>query len=66
MATTVVNTNPGTSSSDNGMGFLLGIILIILFIGLLLYYGLPYLQQSMSGPQVNVPDHVNVNVKSTK
>lgn len=68
MATTVVNTNPETRSADNsGMGFLLAVILIILFIGLFVYYGLPYFQRSVNtGPQVNVPGTVNVNVKTNK
>jgi hypothetical protein len=67
MATTVVNTNPETRPADNnGMGFLLAVILIILFVGLLLYYGLPYLQHSLMGPQINVPGNVNVNVKTNK
>ena len=68
MATTIVNTKPETQTSENsGMAFLLAVILIILFIGLLLYYGLPYLQRSINtGPQVNVPGTVNVNVKTNK
>ena len=61
---TVVNT-PGTTTSDNnGMGFLLGVVLLIVFAVLFFLYGLPYLTQSMQGPQVNVPGKVDVNVNT--
>lgn len=64
MATTVVNSTPAQGSSDNGMGFFLGIVLLIAFVGFLFYFGLPYIQRGMSGgTSVNVPDHVNVNVQ---
>jgi LPXTG-motif cell wall-anchored protein len=69
MATTVVNSTPATGSSDNGTGFLLGVILLIAFVVLVLYFGLPYIQRGIgtgAGTQVNVPDHMNVNVKSSK
>lgn len=60
---TVVNT-PGTTTSDSsgGMGFLLGVVLLIIFAVLFFLYGLPYLTQSMQGPSVNVPGEVDVNV----
>jgi hypothetical protein len=46
------------------MGFFLGIVLLIVFIVLLLIYGVPYIQRNMSGgAQINIPDHVNVNVQ---
>jgi hypothetical protein len=61
---TVVN-NPGTTTdSGGGMGFLLGVILHIVFAILFFLYGLPYLTQSMQGPQVNVPGQVDVNVNT--
>jgi hypothetical protein len=62
---TVVNT-PGTTTSDSsgGMGFLLGVVLLIIFAVLFFLYGLPYLTQSMQGPQVNVPGKVDVNVNT--
>ena len=65
---TVVN-NPQPTTSDNGMGFLLGAILIIVFAVLFFFYALPYLRttfQGAQGPQVNVPSQVDVNVKPQK
>ena len=57
---TIVN-NPGTKE-EGGNGFLLGVILLIIFAVLFFIYGLPYLTNSFSGPQVGVPEQVDVNV----
>ena len=65
---TVVN-NPQPTSSDNGMGFLLGVILIIVFAVLFFVFALPYLRTAFQGtqaPQVNVPGQIDVNVKQDK
>jgi hypothetical protein len=62
---TIVNTTPAqTTDSSNGMGFLFGIILVIAFIFLLFFYGVPYLSSAFQGPQVNVPGKIDVNVKT--
>lgn len=63
---TIVN-NPAPNNSDSGMGFLLGIIILVV-IGVVFYiYGLPYIQQGMSGGvQINVPKDINVNVKQSE
>lgn len=61
---TIVN-NPGTTTDNNsGMGFLLGVILLITFAILFFLYGLPYLANSFSGPQVQVPGQIDVNVNT--
>jgi len=62
---TVVN-NPQPTTSNNGMGFLLGVILIIVFVVLLFMYILPYFRASFQGaqaPQITVPNQINVDVK---
>lgn len=67
MATTIINPSPSQESSSNGMGLVIGAILIIAFIALLFYFGLPYLQNGFGGTtQVNIPDKVNVNVQTEK
>ena len=67
MAQPVIVNNPGNSDSgSNGMGFLLGIIVLVVFVILFLYYGLPMIQKTMSGPQINIPNQIDVNVKQTK
>lgn len=61
---TIVNT-PTSTDSGSGMGFVLGVILLIAFALLFFFYGLPMVGswfQSMSGPQVNVPGQIDVNV----
>ena len=60
---TIVNT-PTTRESDGGMGFLLGVIALIIFAVLFIYYLLPALQSgfSSSSPTINVPKDINVNV----
>lgn len=66
MATIVNNPAPSNTgdSSGGGMGFLLGVIVLVLFIAVLLYVGLPYLRSGFGGgTQVNIPDKVNVNVQ---
>lgn len=66
--TTIVNTPPqNNAGSSGGMGFLIG-ILILIFVGALIYvYGLPYAQQMMNkGVQVNIPKDINVQVQQTE
>lgn len=61
---TVVN-NPGTTTdSSNSWGFVVGILLLIIFLFALLYYGLPALNNAASQPAVSVPEQVDVNINS--
>lgn len=61
---TIVN-NPGTTAeSDSGMGFFLAILLLVIAMLLFFFYGLPLIARSMSGPQVAVPDQIDVNVNT--
>ncbi len=53
-------------SRDSGYGFLLGVILLIIFAAILIIYGLPLLQNAGSANQVNIPDKVDVNVNQPK
>jgi hypothetical protein len=59
---TVVN-NP-SQSDNNGMGFLIGVVVLIVFLILFFVYILPMITQSMQGPSVTVPDQVDVNVST--
>ena len=62
----VVNNAAPAETGDNGMGFVAGVILLIVFAFLLFYYGLPMLRQSTASPQINVPGKVDVNVHQGK
>lgn len=68
MATVVNNPPANTDGGNGGNGFLLGVIVLIVFVILFVFYGLPMLGNTANNagvqtPQVNVPDSVDVNVK---
>lgn len=64
--TTVVN-NP-QPSGDSGMGFLLGIIVLIAFVSFVVWrWGLPAMRSAQeTGVQINVPESIDVNVNKTE
>lgn len=64
---TIVNTPPA-QERDSGMGFLLGVILLLAVFFLFFVYGLPILRNSVgsSVPSINVPGQIDVNVKQQK
>lgn len=66
--TTIINNPPNSDGEGNGMGFLVGIILLIIVVVLFFSYGLPVLRNSASNsaPQINVPDKVDVNLHQGK
>lgn len=61
---TVVN-NPGNENPNNGMGMIVGVIIVLALVLLFFVYGLPMLRQSAS-PQINVPNKVDVNLHNSK
>ena len=61
---TIVNTPSTGAREGNNSGFLFGVILLAIVLFLFLYFGLPLLRGAgTGGSQVNVPDHMNVNVQ---
>lgn len=52
------------TQDSSGTNFLLGVILLIIALALFFYYGVPAIQNATSGPQINVPEQVDVNVNS--
>jgi hypothetical protein len=70
MATTIINPTPVANSSDsNGMGFLIGGVVLIVFAVIFFVYALPYIRSFGSGSggvQVNVPKSINVKVQQSK
>jgi len=72
--TTVIN-NPSDNNSSSGIGLVVGIILLLVFVFLLFYYGLPALRGTANTTpstgsdtsteiRVDVPDEIDVNVNS--
>ncbi len=68
----VINNAAPASESSGGMGFLMGVLLLISFFIFLFYFGLPAMQNSFNGggagggTQINVPDKMDVNVNQGK
>ncbi len=64
--TTIVN-SPAPTNDSGGSSFLVGILVLIGFVLILLYYGLPALRSMGSqAPQINIPNKIDVNVKQSK
>ena len=69
--TTIVN-NPAPAENSGGNVFLIGVIILIGFVALLLYFGIPAIrrmgpiQLDIPAPKVVIPDKINVNVNETK
>lgn len=64
--TTIVN-SPAPKNDSGGSSFLIGIIILVGFVLILLYYGVPVLKNmGTQVPQVNIPDKINVNVNQSK
>lgn len=69
MATTIINPAPANNTSDNsGMGFLLGVIALIVFVVLFFIYAIPYIRglTGSGGIQVNIPKNIDVKVEQSK
>lgn len=48
---------------SSGMGFLIGILLLVVLAIVLIYWGLPLIQRSQPAvPPVNVPGQIDVNI----
>ncbi len=65
---TIVNTpsGGGTTDSGSGMGFFLGMLVLLLIVILFFVYGLPAIRAGIgsSAPRVSVPDQIDVNVNN--
>jgi hypothetical protein len=75
--TTIVNSTSPKEAESNG--FLIGVIILVGFGLLLLYYGIPAIrrmnpsqtivptpQVNVPAPQINMPDKIDVNVTQPK
>lgn len=66
---TVIN-NPGDGGgggNDSSSGVFIGIILAVVVAGALFFiYGLPAMRNTDTGPTINVPDKVQIDVNAPK
>lgn len=61
---TIVNTTPAPAREEgSGMGFFLGVILLLLAVVLFVIYALPAIRNA-AAPQIQVPGKVDVNVQT--
>lgn len=64
---TVVNNPSGSTDSGSGIGFLMGVILLIVVGFLIVYYGIPALNRTggtQQAPAVQIPDTLDINVNT--
>jgi len=70
--TTIVNNPAPATVEKEGNGFLIGVIILVGFVAVLLYFGIPAIQQmgpikvNIPAPQVVIPDNINVKVNQEK
>lgn len=65
--TTVINTPQPASDQSNGMGMIIGLVVLVVFGFLFYVYGLPAIRQMKVGsPQVNIPSTIDVNVNQAE
>ena len=62
--TTVINTPQPSNDSNNGMGMIIGLVVLIVFGFLFFIYVLPSLRNiKLGNPQINIPSSIDVNIK---
>ena len=63
---TIVNTPP-SEKSDSPLGWIIGLVILVVLGYLAYIYGLPALSNvQQSGVQINVPSKIDVNVNQAK
>jgi len=64
--TTIVNNPPSSDNSGGPMGWIIGIIVLIILGYFVYVYGLPAIRQMGGTPQVNIPSKIDVNVNQAE
>ena len=59
--TTVINTPPANNGDASGLGFVVGVLFVIVVIGLLVLFALPYVKNTNEGAAPT--KNVNVNLQ---
>jgi len=65
--TTIVNTPPSSNNSGGPTGMIIGLVVLIVLGYFGFVYGLPALQNMQLGaPQINIPEKIDVNINQQK
>lgn len=48
--------------TDGGTGFVMGIVILITFLLLFFFYGLPLLRNTLQSPSIQIPEQINVDI----
>lgn len=65
--TTIVNTPPSSNNPDNLTGMIIGLIVLAVLGYFGFVYGLPALRNMQLGaPQINIPAEIDVNINQAK
>lgn len=65
--TTIVNNPPPSNNADGPIGMVIALIVLLVLGYLGFVYGLPALRQiRLGGPQINIPNKIDVNINQTK
>lgn len=65
--TTIINTPQPASDQSNGVGMIIGLVVLTVFGFLFFIYGLPAIRQiKLGSPQINIPSTIDVTVKQTE
>lgn len=66
--TTIVNTPPAENNSgDKSMGWVIGLVILLVLLSLGYIYGLPALRNiQVEAPQINIPSQIDVNVNQAE
>lgn len=65
--TTIVNTPPAANDSGNGIGMIIGLVVLAVIGYLFFVYGIPAIRQMQFGsPQINIPSKIDINVNQAK
>lgn len=69
---TIIVNSPTPTTNSEGINILIGALVILGFVGILLYFGIPAIKRmdpfqiKVPAPQVVMPDKINVNIQQTK
>ena len=49
--------------TDSGIGFLMGVVMLVIYLMFLFYFALPLLRQGAVAPQFKLPEKIDVNIQ---